>query len=159
MKTRLLLYFRDIKRFPIVATEWKDMDVVVCDLKFKHEIEVKISISDLKADFKKFKFMYFGEEFYQEHRDFVPNNFYYAIPDELKEKAIPIIEENAPFAGIIVVKPLEIKGRNSDDFVKIVKQPDWIHKKEIRPEGVKSLISRVCGEIIYFRKKALERTV
>ena len=53
------------------------------------EVEIKISLSDLKADFKK----------KHQHKDENIKNFYYAFPEEMKEKAIELIPEEA---GILI---------------------------------------------------------
>ena len=53
------------------------------------EVEIKISLSDLKADFKK----------KHQHKDENIKNFYYAFPAEMKEKAIELIPEEA---GILI---------------------------------------------------------
>jgi hypothetical protein len=55
------------------------------------EIEIKVSISDLKADFKK----------EHHHKSNKIKYFYYAVPEELKDKALPLIPEHA---GLIIVK-------------------------------------------------------
>ena len=53
------------------------------------EVEIKISLSDLKADFKK----------KHQHKDENIKNFYHAFPAEMKEKAIELIPEEA---GILI---------------------------------------------------------
>lgn len=54
------------------------------------EVEIKRSISDLKADFKK----------EHAHKSEAIRNFYYCFPDELLEKALPIIPEEC---GVLIV--------------------------------------------------------
>ncbi len=58
------------------------------------EIEIKISVSDLRADFKKKKKGHGG--------DFI-RNFYYAVPEYMLEKTLELIPENT---GVIVVRVL-----------------------------------------------------
>lgn len=55
------------------------------------EVEIKISIADLKADFKKL----------HGHRHKYITRLVYAIPDELLEKSLPLIPANC---GIITVR-------------------------------------------------------
>lgn len=57
-----------------------------------YEVEIKISLSDLKADFKKRRF----------HDDKRIKYVYYAVPHYLLEKAEPLIPE---WAGILAIKP------------------------------------------------------
>ena len=74
---------------------WKNIVNHECDMlivtknHYLTEIEIKISLSDLKADFKK----------KHQHKDENIKNFYYAFPEEMKEKAIELIPEEA---GILI---------------------------------------------------------
>ena len=75
---------------------WKNIVNHECDIlivtknRYLTEVEIKISLSDLKADFKK----------KHQHKDENIKNFYYAFPAEMKEKAIELIPEEA---GILIV--------------------------------------------------------
>lgn len=66
--------------------------LVVTPAGYASEIEIKISISDLRADLLK----------PHQHKSKKIKYLYFALPLELKEKAIPIIPEHA---GIIFVEP------------------------------------------------------
>ena len=74
---------------------WKNIVNHECDMlivtknRYLTEVEIKISLSDLKADFKK----------KHQHKDENIKNFYYAFPAEMKEKAIELIPEEA---GILI---------------------------------------------------------
>lgn len=74
---------------------WKNIVNHECDMlivsknQYLTEVEIKISLSDLKADFKK----------EHQHKDENIKNFYYAFPEEMKEKAIELIPEKA---GILI---------------------------------------------------------
>ena len=74
---------------------WKNIVNHECDIlivtknHYLTEVEIKISLSDLKADFKK----------EHQHKDENIKNFYYAFPEEMKEKAIELIPEGA---GILI---------------------------------------------------------
>ena len=74
---------------------WKEIVNHECDMlivtknQYLTEVEIKISLSDLKADFKK----------KHQHKDENIKNFYYAFPAEMKEKAIELIPEEA---GILI---------------------------------------------------------
>lgn len=65
--------------------------LIVSQAGYCTEVEIKISISDLKADFKK----------EHQHKSNKIKYFYYAIPEDLKDKALPLIPEHA---GLIIVK-------------------------------------------------------
>lgn len=66
---------------------WKNIVNHECDMlivtknRYLTEVEIKISLSDLKADFKK----------EHQHKDENIKNFYYAFPEEIKEKALELI--------------------------------------------------------------------
>lgn len=74
---------------------WKNIVNHECDMLivtkncYLTEVEIKISLSDLKADFKK----------KHQHKDENIKNFYYAFPEEMKEKAIKLIPEKS---GILI---------------------------------------------------------
>ncbi len=74
---------------------WKNIVNHECDMlivsknHYLTEVEIKISLSDLKADFKK----------EHQHKDENLKNFYYAFPEEMKEKAIELIPEEV---GILI---------------------------------------------------------
>ncbi|WP_338949966.1 MmcB family DNA repair protein [Fusobacterium nucleatum] len=74
---------------------WKNIVNHECDIlivsknQYLTEVEIKISLSDLKADFKK----------KHQHKDENIKNFYYAFPEEMKEKAIGLIPKEA---GILI---------------------------------------------------------
>jgi hypothetical protein len=77
------------------------------------EVEIKTSISDLKADLKK----------KHQHKSSRIKYFYFAIPEGLQEKALPLIPERA---GLIIVKQGEYDSVRCD----IIKSP--IVNKEAR---------------------------
>jgi len=65
--------------------------MVVTKAHYAYEVEIKISISDLKAEKKKKPWA---------HHDKRIKGLYFAIPDNLMKKAYPLIDENA---GILTV--------------------------------------------------------
>lgn len=74
---------------------WKEIVNHECDMLivtknyYLTEVEIKISLSDLKADFKK----------KHQHKDENIKNFYYAFPEEMKEKALKLIPKEC---GILI---------------------------------------------------------
>jgi len=105
-----------------------------CDLlvlsksKYATEIEIKISKSDFKADFKK----------KHKHDHILIKNFYYAVPEELEEFAVDMIENNNPDAGLYVVKKSNWNGGYFLSEVKkpskqnCIKWPDELYYKLLR---------------------------
>ncbi|MDY4011348.1 MAG: MmcB family DNA repair protein [Fusobacterium gastrosuis] len=84
---------------------------------FLREIEIKVSVSDFKADFKK----------KHQHLDENIKHFYYAVPDYILDKIKPLVPENA---GILVAKIIEKTNRNNEVISK-----HWIIKKYKSPKS------------------------
>jgi hypothetical protein len=109
MELRLASYFNP-RRNLIVPNVSRGLDIHECDLLimtprgYLTEVEIKISISDLKKDKEKL----------HEHNDPRIKRLFFAIPKYLYEKGKPHIPPNA---GILVVDPKRRGG------VKVVKQP------------------------------------
>lgn len=104
IKAALLYYFRYKRNFiaaPEIKTEYLGIsDMLALDKSGKAwDIEIKISIQDLKNDFKKVKHRYYKDW----NKDYliIPNYFYFCIPIELLEhKYIKELKEMNYF-GII----------------------------------------------------------
>ncbi len=85
-------WWLDIEADPMI---WKNIVNHECDMLivtkncYLTEVEIKISLSDLKADFKK----------KHQHKDENIKNFYYAFPEEMKEKALELIPKEC---GILI---------------------------------------------------------
>ncbi|BEO96337.1 hypothetical protein FNSP10_12410 [Fusobacterium nucleatum] len=85
-------WWLDTESDPII---WKNIVNHECDMLivskkcYLTEVEIKISLSDLKADFKK----------KHQHKDENIKNFYYAFPEEMKEKALELIPKEC---GILI---------------------------------------------------------
>jgi len=96
VKASVACYFRYTRQFPLVTFErsFKEYfikpDILVVTKNRKLiEVEVKVSLSDLKNDIKKR-----GWVLRQKYPDLymMPYQFYYAVPSPLKDKAIEIIK-------------------------------------------------------------------
>jgi len=81
--------------------------LVVTPAHYAYEIEIKTSISDLKADLKK----------PHGHRSNKIKLLYFAVPNEIKDKALELIPERA---GLYV---LEYNKERNYTFVHIIKAP------------------------------------
>ena len=106
LKILTMCYWRFNQRCPIVSIEhhYGDADVLaVTKDGVVIETEVKVSIRDLKRDSAKSKHwdMERDTPFTRAHY------FFFAVPEELKEKAKEVIAEKFGYAGILVVKPIE----------------------------------------------------
>ena len=106
LKILTMCYWRFNRGCPIVAMEYKygDADVLaVTKDGVVIETEVKVSLRDLKRDGAKLKHwaMERDTSFVRAHY------FFFAVPEELKEKAEAVIAEKFGYAGILVVKPID----------------------------------------------------
>jgi len=118
IKAAVASYYRYERQYPLVAFEVSSQlegwagevaDVLVVD-QHRHliEVEVKLSIADLKRDVKKLK--------HQAFRNTIKGNtmirrmpthlFYFAVPQEIANKVKPICDEFFPYAGIMAVNGL-----------------------------------------------------
>ena len=84
---------------------------------FLREVEIKVSVSDFKADLQK----------KHQHIDENVRQFYYAVPDYILEKVKSLVPENA---GILVAKIVEKINRNNE-----VTSKNWIIKKYKSPKS------------------------
>ncbi len=131
MKSWLLSYLRYGRQFPIVATEFGDgrADVIGVRSRYLWEIEVKISISDLRAEENKQKKheRFLAAEYYSNRFNrLLPNDFSFAVPVEISAKAKEIIEEEFPYAGLLEV------GVNCTNWgVMVLKKPQRLHTKRL----------------------------
>src|SRR3990167_10122268 len=68
--------------------------------------EIKISVSDLRAELKKKQWCHNANSTTEQRllqNIHPPNFFYFVIPREIKDTAVPIIHEHWKFAGILEV--------------------------------------------------------
>jgi len=96
IKAALLFYFR-FKRQGIFLTEC-NIEGPIADIygylsSFSYEIEVKISISDLRNEIKKDRYKWNCEN--------EASYYYFCVPIEILDKAQKFINSNFPNAGII----------------------------------------------------------
>ena len=114
-------WWLDTEADPII---WKNIVNHECDMLivtkncYLTEVEIKISLSDLKADFKK----------EHQHKDENIKNFYYAFPEEMKEKAIELIPEEA---GILIAVKKHLNSGDEYRDIECYRKPKI--NKEAKP--------------------------
>lgn len=118
MKAEIAAYWRYVRQYPIIAVEYDGMDVAAArrDPRAFVETEVKTSIDDLRADGVKDKHFYYSGDPkdldrcpFQDMRahylrKFKPNFFFFAVPNYLLDKALPVVQNLYPYAGLISVR-------------------------------------------------------
>lgn len=153
MKALLLKYWRFERAYYNCAVEVPSnsgqSDIVVDNGKEVVEIEVKISISDLKADFKKKKFRYFSHPYHKrKYWYFICNRFYYAIPEELCQEASKIISDMDNNFGIISVSKRTIKNKGIE-IIKVAKKINETFPGCIR----KTIMQRTSSDLVKGKMK------
>lgn len=151
IKTKLLHFYRFKKRYKFIATEagkWS-ADVLVSNEQEILEIEVKISLVDLKNDFKKRKHKIYKEPSAY-FKTFLPNKFYFCVPQELVEEALLLIK-GKPY-GLLVCSEEEISIKGV--FIKCIKNADNL-RSGISKKLLHALILRMGSELIRTRIKDL----
>lgn len=115
----------------------------ITNLNYVGEIEIKISISDLKADFKKQIHKSIKQKYKIDR-----NYFYFAIPDYLYDKAKPIIEEQGNYYGIITINSKFLWEVTTKKYAKLLTpcfDNEYIFE-DIKKSIVKRLSSKITNE-------------
>lgn len=152
IKLAILDYLRYKRQYIYVATEVGDYnsDVLAVDKKNTIEVEVKTSKSDLRKDRKKRK-----HRRYKERRSYegIPNKFYFAVEEELKEAAIRECESLNPNYGVIVVSKTKWKHKYE---VSIVRNAKVIHRGTPTENMKNILAKRMSSEIVCLTRRLIK---
>ena len=132
------------------------------------EVEIKVSLSDLRADRKKEKHEYFrklmgmpykkrkqwrftSQERELEPLDYPTHLFYYAFPEELINKATPICDDLFPYAGILY-PAVSFYGsgasRTYREFVAVKKKAKPLHPGKISLKQITILTKHQSGTLV-----------
>ena len=135
------------------------------------EVEIKVSISDLRADRKKEKHEYFRKLLgmpYKQRKKFAWNIngagqvlvdpleypthlFYYAFPEELINKAAPICDDLFPYAGILYPS-VSVYGNGASryiqEFVAVKKKAKPLHAGKISLKQITILTKHQSGTLV-----------
>jgi hypothetical protein len=183
MKAELLAYWRYVRQCPIVAVEVFDQDVMsITKSRGLVITEVKVSISDLRADGskeihfraaslygikkdpksrKEQRAAYLATYRTYTHDERTPNQFYFAVPEEIYEKALAIIEERYPYAGLLCVKHY-VEHSYWGHFVTVIRVAPTLHKEKCSIKTisalVKSMTASLCSAYKYVVKAQPKET-
>lgn len=141
MKARVAQFWRYDKQHVLVGFEADiytgKADVVSVTVQGRiYETEVKISMSDLAADGHKSKHPQWLKEYrgeceprepYFHGHDLFPHCFFFAVPDELTNKAIDYIDRHYPYAGLLRVSD---RPNYNGLYVHISRQPKILHTRK-----------------------------
>lgn len=166
MKAELLAYWRYVRQHPIVGVEVFDQDVMSVT-KTRHLVitEVKVSISDLRADGskeihfraaslygiaknpknrKEQRAAYLASAYRHQLR--TPNQFYFAVPQELSEKALAVIEERYPYAGLLSVRHY-VDHSYWGHHVSVVRVAPTLHKEKCSIKTISALVKSMTASL------------
>jgi hypothetical protein len=147
LHTEALCWLRYGKRLPIVCTEggpWH-ADVLGLSDKMTVEVEIKKSRSDLQAEFRNKKakhYVYANAE--KGPASFVPNYFYFYVPQALGEYTVKVIEELCPKAGVAVqLDTTYMDGKNTQ----VIRKPTRLRPDPPRPGFIRTAMMRMSSEL------------
>jgi hypothetical protein len=130
-----------------VATEagyWQADVLGACD-KYSVEVEVKVSVADLKREFqtKSSKHFLYANAEAQPTRG-APNYFYFYVPKAIEEQALAIVKEQAPKAGLAVYEGgYLLDGKKTS----IAHKPTKLHDREPSPQFIRTVLMRMGSEL------------
>jgi len=169
VKASVACYFRYIRQYPVVSFERSlkytyNPDILAINKDRKLiEAEVKISVSDMKNDAKKriWNLRTKVPSLYP-----MPYQFYYAVPHDIKDKALSIIEEwkqkgkLCGNTGLMVVDDKVNIGFNDITIIKkspINKKSPKLNIKEVI-QMVKHQSGSLCSAMVMLAKTQKEQT-
>ena len=119
------------------VTKWKADVLAISPKMISYEIEVKMTLEDLRRDKRKFRK---HQEYHS--KNYSPHYFYYAIPKGLENKAII----DKPY-GIMTVDP-KILGN-----VRVFQKACHLPGTGLPDDFLKHICRRICAENIDLREK------
>lgn len=147
-----MAYMRYRRRWPYIATEVGNYgaDLVASDGKQLVEVEVKISMADLVADFKKTKHSRYGDSAGVDDR-WEPNKFYFAVPSYLKDHALRRLED-VPRYGLLTIGDGPV-----DNCTVVEKRAAVLHSRAASPCTLSAMVMRASSDLVtLYIKRELE---
>jgi hypothetical protein len=132
IKIAALAYWRFEKHHMMGAIECKNSDVfTVSRTLFTTDTEVKVSISDMQReiDTKRYKHENFKNNIPDVWRKPSTHYFYFAVPLEMQDKALSIINERYSYAGLLVFIDGEIDVYNPHNIIMVKHSYRFNHGK------------------------------
>ena len=152
IKTVLMSWLRFNKQVAVLASEVGkyNSDVLYSTNNQLFEIEVKCSLADFREDFKKSKHL----EYKTITNQWAPNFFVFAVPANLVEKTLPLLE-NTPYGLLAINTPFNESNVLVpwDKRVKLVKRPKSIHGRKVNSIVKQVIVRRLTSELCGLRQK------
>lgn len=160
VKAMVAGYFRYKKQCPVVAFEASNIlmfatsepaDVlVVTESRMLYEIEVKISISDLKNDIKKKKHWSFINR-----PNYLPvHKFYFAVPQDITDIALDICNDLYPYAGLLSVTKFPFHSAAASFGVIPEKPPKHLNPKPLSLRQIVYMVKEQSGTLCRLARAA-----
>jgi hypothetical protein len=159
IKLALMMVYRFLRGANMVSTECGryNSDVLVIDKSGTiTEIEVKVSLQDFKADFRKPKHNIFEhakslkEGKWDRKLEFVPHYFYFAVPESIVTDVLPLLM-NRPY-GLISVPDIKLQPRvnwiTANSYLKVIRKPIALRVHKATEPEKRLVLSRMSSELI-----------
>lgn len=147
MHAAVMRYLRYSVNLPLVCTEvgnWS-ADVMGASKTRLVEVEIKKSLSDLRAEFRRKR----GKHSYYRTvgSPSAPKYFYFCLPESLIERAQPIIEEGFPQAGILSFR----EGAGTRGHISSYKKAQALHRHPPDERILSAMVMRMSSELASLR--------
>lgn len=163
VRVAMLWYLRYKRQFPLVACECSTMgdraDILAVDKKgFLWNVEIKVSLADLKNDQKKNTHKQINQirgngngdmpaNLY-ELRSSLPARFYFAFPWDLKGCAETVVSELYPYAGVFFVGAI--------NHVMAYRRADELHSQVLGVHETWELTKEQSGTLVRMMSENLK---
>lgn len=144
-KASALRWLRLEKRCAFIATEVGTFSADALGINEKRmiEVEIKISIQDFKADFRKQKHMAYGKDYdISWGNTWIPNQFYFAVKPEMVEEA----------KGLLTQYGREKYGLLLIDTFMVAKRAQTLHDREPSTKAKFGCALRMGSELIRYHE-------
>ena len=144
IKACLSPYFRFKQQCKIIATEVGQFNADFVAIRNKEliEVEIKTSRADLNADFKKKKHLLYTSG----RQHWIPNYFYFAVPQALVEHAVAKCADNG--YGVMVI---DDNKKPFVDRVRVVKRSKKLHTRLPTDKVIADILARLSSEMANLR--------
>lgn len=168
IKLELMKYFRFERNYNLICTEGiHNSDVNAFNGDSLVEIEVKISKSDFKKEFKPCENKFINRSTYwkqykhnnyakpSEHPSYtIPNRFYFCVPAKLEEWAFEYLKDKNPKYGLLVY---DLERWTGNAYIITKKPAKNLHNEKPEPGILLQLGRRAANELITAKEKFIEQ--
>ena len=157
--TKVMYYLRYIRHFKLVASEvgpYSSDVLAINKNKYVTEVEVKVSWPDFRHEFK--KELHYRMKKFKKHEIYanatspwVPNYYFFAVPEELSDKVVAYLDKTNSKYGVIKVDNGKILNGFNTTQCLVVKSAKRLHTNVCSEKLLDSVIARMSSEVIQRR--------